>query len=561
MIVRKPGEYELSLGSDGTVSFSVRTEDGVFTAASPLPLTAESWHRVSGTFEGNRVSVSVNGIGSADAASTGSIVPGTEPVVIGEFFQGNIDSVVFCKEQSLTGDGGFVRLTGADENGEVLLDASGHASVTLESTGNLSSDAFGREIVVHVKASPENEGRVRVVPKKWYAYLYNLGRGFVWGDAEGIEGTAGDFAAGMAFGIGDARDILKNLGYLWPGGEDPDWAIFGFAVLGLATEFAPGIGELPDAVITAVKVILPKIKNGPFRRGLIRIVKEMLVIARSKGPNAAVRYAKDYAGLLKAIVLKGSDAIKEFDTFVKCSGAIKNAVKLHRVMGDEIVDVLVRISKNPGLGADTVGRFLSTLGHGVDDAVLQSIRNSDKFDDAMDGVAHLLNKQVNSESLKKVLANDNVFTDTYKQADLLADSKRLVENSPDVKGLDKHFNVLGKGKDTGILGVTFELRCASKLSGGENIIELIDKGGIDLVTSKAVYQIKKTAHLVYGKGSHKAKAYLGKIQGGFAKQTYPGKPFNLILQKGEKAKFIANASPDLLNWMNAKSIEIIEVPF
>ena len=86
-------------------------------------------------------------------------------------------------------------------------------------------------------------------------------------------------------------------------------------VVGLATEFVPIAGEAPDAVVTSVKVILPKVGKGVFRSSLVRMVKEMFQVAVKEGPKAAVRYADEFAGILKRIVLKGDDTIQAFNKF------------------------------------------------------------------------------------------------------------------------------------------------------------------------------------------------------------------------------------------------------
>ncbi|NOZ69219.1 MAG: hypothetical protein GXP46_08265, partial [Deferribacteres bacterium] len=454
-LVQKEGEYRLAITPEGRVSFTVITGEGTYTVKSTVALTRGYWYRVKGVFEEGNVSVTVNTL-TAKVPAAGDIVPGASPVVIGESFAGNMDSVVIYREQR--GAGGLVRLSGVDENGQVQLDSSGQAVVLMESTGILSADSFGEEIDIHVIASPETRKEVKVVSKRWYTRLYNLGRGFVWGDGEGVEGLAGDFAAGMAFGIGDARDILKNVGYLWPGGKEPDWVQFGFAVAGLATEFVPLAGEAPDAVITGTKVILPKVGKGVFRTSLVRIVKRMFKIGWEEGPKAGIKYAEEYAGLLKAIVTRGDETITAFNAFVRSSRTIERAARLQKVMGDEVIDVLVSITNNAELGPKVANKVALTLGRGVDDAVLQGIKDSGRMSEALEGLAKVLKNRVNPGEIKRALANSNLYSAGYKEADLLVDMGEVAQ----VKGLDYLVKTL-KQSASQVKGRRYELEVAAWL--------------------------------------------------------------------------------------------------
>lgn len=102
--------------------------------------------------------------------------------------------------------------------------------------------------------------------------------GFIFGTGEGISGMAGDMVAGMIL-IGDLRDILKNLCYLWPGGEDPDWVNFGLAVAGLVLDvgeiFSAGMDTPANFFVSFVKVLL---KQDGLNKKVARIFVELLML-------------------------------------------------------------------------------------------------------------------------------------------------------------------------------------------------------------------------------------------------------------------------------------------
>jgi len=491
-LVQKTGEYEISVDSDGRVSATVWTSDGEFTSTSTKPLALWKWNYISVQQKGMRLAVTVDGVTEYTAMS-GSMLQTTNHVVIGTGFTGNIDSLAIYKDNA--GGAGFVQLTGVDSSGQVQLDETGHAQLTVQSTGNLVTSSFGQEIGVHIVASPENEEEVKVVSKTMYTHAYNLGRGFVWGDGEGAAGIAGDFAAGMCFGIGDARDIIKNLAYIVPGGNDPDWTQFGFAVVGLATEFVPIAGEAPDAVVTSVKVILPRIGHGVFRNTLTKLPKEMFDIAVKQGLTAAKDFALNYAGFLKKIITGGDETLQAFNTVIKSEKTLEKALKLHKILGDEAVDILVAIKSS--VGPEAVEKVIHTLAEGVDDAILAGIKNSGMMNEALTGLAKIIkNSNINPEDIKRVLGNSHVFSPSYGHAKLLSDLGE-VAGTP---GLFQLVDAL-KAANQGVHGVRYELEVAVHLKNQGNQINFINaltkdaslgKTDIDIVAGGILYQVKST---------------------------------------------------------------------
>jgi hypothetical protein len=85
--------------------------------------------------------------------------------------------------------------------------------------------------------------------------------------------------------IGDLRDVVKNLVYLIPGGEDPDWVNFGLALTGLALDvgefFSAGADTPVNFAVAFFKTLLKKLQEA----------------------NAAVGYARRTGAVFSAIVV------------------------------------------------------------------------------------------------------------------------------------------------------------------------------------------------------------------------------------------------------------------
>ena len=108
--------------------------------------------------------------------------------------------------------------------------------------------------------------------------------GFVFGTGTGWEGFAGDLVAGMVF-VGDLRDIIKNLCYLAPGGEDPNWLDFTLAVTGLALDigeiFSAGADTHLNFAVALFRSMLkklssPELRNLPQVKRIAAVITEVL---------------------------------------------------------------------------------------------------------------------------------------------------------------------------------------------------------------------------------------------------------------------------------------------
>ncbi|MBL8909444.1 MAG: hypothetical protein JNM17_01960 [Archangium sp.] len=97
-----------------------------------------------------------------------------------------------------------------------------------------------------------------------YRYLGDGVTGLLFGEAETVGGFATDFAAGL-LGWGDLRDVIKQLCFLVPGGEEFEWHQFTLALLGLgldAAQFVAPQAAAPNAVLAVLKILLKRLQ--PF---------------------------------------------------------------------------------------------------------------------------------------------------------------------------------------------------------------------------------------------------------------------------------------------------------
>ncbi len=116
------------------------------------------------------------------------------------------------------------------------------------------------------------------------AYTEDTILSFIVGDSQTVPGMGADLVAGLV-GWGDARDIAKNLAFLWPGGRDPNWNEFTLAVCGLALDvaqiFSAGAAAAPNALIGCIKVMMKRLEPFiDFFPQAARIASELADLAR-----------------------------------------------------------------------------------------------------------------------------------------------------------------------------------------------------------------------------------------------------------------------------------------
>lgn len=110
-------------------------------------------------------------------------------------------------------------------------------------------------------------------------------------------------------------------------------------------------------------------------------------------------------------------------------------------MGDEAIDAILSFANRADLGDEVAEKVIKTLGRDVDDAILQGIKDSGRMTEALEGLAKVLKNKVGPGEIKKALANSNLYSAGYKQADLLVDMGDVAQ----VQGLDKLVKMLKTG--------------------------------------------------------------------------------------------------------------------
>lgn len=115
------------------------------------------------------------------------------------------------------------------------------------------------------------------------------------------------------------------------------------------------------------------------------------------------------------------------------------------------------------------------IGDLSDDAI-QALKNSPHLDDAMDGLARVIDEGINPKLISDALNNPNIFGSAYKQADLLMDLDVLAVGQ--VEGLASALKLL-KSTNRGAaqtLGFRYEIEGAAFLArGGHEVVEITSR--------------------------------------------------------------------------------------
>ena len=181
-----------------------------------------------------------------------------------------------------------------------------------------------------------------VVAKKkvWGHYMGVAGKLFwdvVSGEAEGGAGLAGDLILGALPVVGvltDGRDVLKEVARLWPGGEEPNAYVAGFAILGIASEFPPFKGGA-DQVIGMIKTVMkPLDPRKPLAKGILLFVKTAV-------EEVDVQAVLDSGPLFRRMVNNPSFRDLAEGTLVKNDGQFRALVSMSRRVGAEETETLL----------------------------------------------------------------------------------------------------------------------------------------------------------------------------------------------------------------------------
>ncbi|NJL19017.1 MAG: LamG domain-containing protein, partial [Bdellovibrionaceae bacterium] len=160
-IVSKPGEYDLAIDSAGQITFTVQTTSGTHSLTSPVIAGVDQWSSVKARYTPNEIALTVNGQTTTQSI-TGNITAGVSHVVMGSSFTGNLDEITFSYGNQLTG-GLPLNIQGLDINGQIQLDGSGNATLTVASNGSMGSSDSPELGTVRVSINPTTDAEKGVI--------------------------------------------------------------------------------------------------------------------------------------------------------------------------------------------------------------------------------------------------------------------------------------------------------------------------------------------------------------------------------------------------------------
>ena len=172
IIILKTGEYRLFIDPLGKVVFGVTTSTGEqLVVGSNLPLGR--WSHVQAELsDSGDLSVSIDGVKST-VQGAGALIQGSSPVIAGSGMVGLIDLLTFTHGKSFVA-GPSLNVTGLS-NGQVVLDANGEATLTIDSIGqalvNEDNPVATMAMTVSINPSLVVEDAVQVTTSKAYAVL------------------------------------------------------------------------------------------------------------------------------------------------------------------------------------------------------------------------------------------------------------------------------------------------------------------------------------------------------------------------------------------------------
>ena len=391
----------------------------------------------------------------------------------------------------------------------MVLNAQGEAVFTLQSTGTLidpniagyalpiqaliiqgpeamaGTDGIMLAAYSLMAGEPPAGAEAKVVVQKasiWARTLDYLepvkqfGWGAVWGDGEGVAGAAGDITASVTPVLGmlaDGRDLMKELARIVPGGNDPDWAVAGFAFAGLVAEipFFKSIDWFPAIMKNLSKSLR---RGGALRDAFYDIAWRA---ARNRDPSELTKY-KDF--LTKLV---GDPDFKQLadKTLVASKDGFARLTKITDALG---IDTATELFKQ------TAAKFGSRKAKLLQDSLsrasteqLMFLKSADKLDVVAYGVGK-----------GEWGAGGRAAAYADKARDLGANNSKLLlfDEFADIPGSGK---ILDKGLDA--VQQQAELTVA-KLQGKQNIERLGlefrlgsgELGEVDVVTKTKVIEVK-----------------------------------------------------------------------
>ncbi len=547
-LIGKSGEYQIGLDDTGHLTFTVDAAGALYTVTSAGIVQAGQWHWVHAVMSDGVLSLSVDASESTVPYS-GEITPGTAPILVGSSFQGNIDHLVISRFQ--TGSSSLVTLSGVDADNKVVLDANGRAVVWLNSTGSFDPGLYGEETEVYVSASPSHTQKITILCKKYFAHQKNVVAGFVWGGGSGPSAFAGDVAAGVLI-WGDVRDLtIQGVRAAWPWAE-ADKATLAFATIGLGLELAPIAGEPADASVGAAKTLVKRLGSGAFRQGFVEVI---LKTWKSEGASAAMKLIWDNGDFIIHVAGASDNVVDGLKVACKNGPEFtQQAFRIHKTLGSQATDLVADIARRADLGDEVASKVAKVLGESSDE-VLAALKQGDELcTEAVEGLAKVLNHGIDPELTKKILANQNLLSDAYKQADLLKDMGTVA----DIPGFHKLTKMM-QSSNSAVHGFRYELEIAAhhRRAGASitfisnHIDTIVGKTDVDLIIEGVYYQAKSTSGAF--RSLDTTKAWVAKAMadmGGSASYS--------------RIKYVVPSAADvpdnILLWFRGVGIDIIPIP-
>ncbi|MFO0840163.1 MAG: hypothetical protein U1D55_16770 [Phycisphaerae bacterium] len=258
-------------------------------------------------------------------------------------------------------DPALVTIVGLGGGGQVTLDASGSASLTLQSTGGLS----GARATVILSASrvlrgpgpdgDDDDVAFILAPKEDYSAAYNFFAGVVWGGGTGVAAIAGDTIVSF-FLIGDLRDVAVNN----PWNPDRSELTFDLALVGVATTLAPELDPAVGVIKSVIKRFGQFIPGSVVNKLFGRLFRDFM--GRVHNPTAFLQLFEEWRPFFR-VAIANSD-------FVKLIGRFERAT----------LDASARVLKR--LGDAWGGHFVAAAARTSANGAAMSVRIIDRVDDA-----------------------------------------------------------------------------------------------------------------------------------------------------------------------------------
>ncbi len=359
---------------------------------------------------------------------------------------------------------------------------------------------------IHIEASynPRTRTKIRSVGKWLWNAVSDCAISFVGGDPQTTAGTVASIAGGILV-VGDVGSICKNL-YRMTGFSDtePNYVEMSLGGLGVATTAlaVTGVGAAIPVAIAPLKTLAIRFGNQGVQ--MLTVFIDMIRHSMSSG---VISFQMRHLSLVETMVtdVPVSQAYRAFAHTPDVVNAAAKAADDVIGVGAGFHQAIVRTVSTHG---NDIAKALADTVGGLGDAALASLRAlpANQLDEALDGLARVLTKGIDPQSMRAALNNQQLYTAQYKQSHLLRDLDELAE----VPGLGSAVRALKQGSDNAAqapqaLGRRFEIQAAAQLRrDGANVSQVTQRisnsagnTDIDIVITEGLqrvfYQLKSTA--------------------------------------------------------------------